>query len=40
VLLQLEAACKSVGEVGLQEKFQEASAKVKRDIVFAASLYL
>mmetsp|Transcript_29207 Transcript_29207/g.73219 ORF Transcript_29207/g.73219 Transcript_29207/m.73219 type:complete len:142 (+) Transcript_29207:2477-2902(+) len=40
VLLQLEAACKAVGEVGLQEKFEQASAQVKRDIVFAASLYL
>ncbi|KAG0476825.1 hypothetical protein HPP92_013666 [Vanilla planifolia] len=40
VLQQLALAAKSIGETDLEAKFVEAVAKIKRDIVFAASLYL
>lgn len=40
VLQQLTLAAKSLGETEMEEKFQEAVTKIKRDIVFAASLYL
>ncbi|KAK6285050.1 hypothetical protein POUND7_004002 [Theobroma cacao] len=40
VLQQLISAAKSIGETELELKFEEAVSKIKRDIVFAASLYL
>ncbi|XP_073123860.1 DExH-box ATP-dependent RNA helicase DExH9 isoform X2 [Henckelia pumila] len=40
VLQQLIQAAKSIGETELEVKFEEAVSKIKRDIVFAASLYL
>ncbi|CAL53584.1 Helicase, C-terminal [Ostreococcus tauri] len=40
VLRQLADACRVIGENELQEKFLLASEKVKRDIVFVASLFL
>ncbi|KAK4742146.1 hypothetical protein SAY87_000147 [Trapa incisa] len=40
VLQQLIMAAKSIGETELESKFEEAVSKIKRDIVFAASLYL
>lgn len=40
VLQQLILASKSIGETELESKFEEAVSKIKRDIVFAASLYL
>ncbi|KAL4311306.1 hypothetical protein GQ457_01G039310 [Hibiscus cannabinus] len=40
VLQQLILAAKSIGETELETKFEEAVSKIKRDIVFAASLYL
>lgn len=40
VLQQLVLASRSIGEVQLELKFQEAITRIKRDIVFAASLYL
>ncbi|KAL5096107.1 hypothetical protein RYX36_000434 [Vicia faba] len=40
VLQQLIEAAKSIGETELEAKFEEAVSKIKRDIVFAASLYL
>ncbi|KAF6176653.1 hypothetical protein GIB67_034515 [Kingdonia uniflora] len=40
VLQQLIMAAKSIGETDLVSKFEEAVSKIKRDIVFAASLYL
>ncbi|KAJ6818893.1 DExH-box ATP-dependent RNA helicase DExH9 [Iris pallida] len=40
VLQQLIVASKSIGETQMEDKFEEAVAKIKRDIVFAASLYL
>ncbi|EPS69767.1 hypothetical protein M569_04995 [Genlisea aurea] len=40
VLRQLTEAARSIGEAELEEKCQEAVVKIKRDIVFAASLYL
>ncbi|KAL3635214.1 Exosome RNA helicase MTR4 [Castilleja foliolosa] len=40
VLQQLIEAAKSIGETDLEAKFEDAVSKIKRDIVFAASLYL
>ncbi|XP_051132574.1 DExH-box ATP-dependent RNA helicase DExH9 isoform X2 [Andrographis paniculata] len=40
VLQQLIQAAKSIGETDLEAKFEDAVGKIKRDIVFAASLYL
>lgn len=40
VLRQLVAACRVLGDVGLAERFEEAQEKIKRDIVFAASLFI
>jgi ATP-dependent RNA helicase DOB1 len=39
-LRQLCNAAKSIGNVELETKFAEGIQKIKRDIVFAASLYL
>ena len=40
VLRQATAGAKVMGELQLVELFEEAQKRVKRDIVFAASLYL
>jgi ATP-dependent RNA helicase DOB1 len=40
LLRQLCAAAKAIGNVVLENKFSEAINKIKRDIVFASSLYL
>ncbi|KAG8094162.1 hypothetical protein GUJ93_ZPchr0012g20969 [Zizania palustris] len=40
VLQQLILASKSIGETQLEAKLEEAVSKIKKDIVFAASLYL
>ncbi|KAK9169692.1 hypothetical protein Syun_001832 [Stephania yunnanensis] len=40
ILQQLIQAAKSIGDTQLESKFEEAVSKIKRDIVFAASLYL
>ena len=40
LLQQLIAACQSIGEVEQAEHFEECSNQVKRDVVFAASLYI
>ncbi|VFQ89627.1 unnamed protein product [Cuscuta campestris] len=40
VLQQLIQAAQSIGETELEAKFEDAVSKIKRDIVFAASLYL
>lgn len=40
VLQQLISAASSIGEQELEDKFRQGSALIKRDIVFAASLYL
>lgn len=37
---QLSDAAKAIGDESLQAKFRDASAKMRRDIIFAASLYL
>ena len=37
---QLGDASKAIGDEALETKFKEASAKMRRDIIFAASLYL
>jgi len=40
ILRQLIQASKSIGNTDLENKFSESVKIVKRDIVFAASLYL
>jgi ATP-dependent RNA helicase DOB1 len=40
LLRQLVAATRAVGEEGLAAKFEDGIARIKRDIIFAASLYL
>ncbi len=40
LLRQVAAALQAVGETALGERFEAAIARIKRDIVFAASLYL
>jgi ATP-dependent RNA helicase DOB1 len=40
LLRQLADAARTIGNAPLEEKFKEASAAMRRDIVFAASLYL
>ncbi len=40
LLRQLVAATRAIGEEGLASKFEEGIARIKRDIIFAASLYL
>uniref|UniRef100_A0A3Q3II83 Superkiller viralicidic activity 2-like 2 n=1 Tax=Monopterus albus TaxID=43700 RepID=A0A3Q3II83_MONAL len=40
VLRQMCSAAKAIGNTELENKFSEAITKIKRDIVFAASLYL
>ena len=40
LLRQMVAASKQIGNAELEKKFTEGSTKIKRDIVFAASLYL
>ncbi|KAL8541877.1 hypothetical protein ACS0TY_002938 [Phlomoides rotata] len=40
VLQQLIQAAQSIGDTDLEAKFEDAVTKIKRDIVFAASLYL
>lgn len=40
MLRQVVQASKSIGDMTLVEKFTEAIKIIKRDIVFAASLYL
>lgn len=40
ILRQIVQAAKSIGNVTLIDKFNEAIKLIKRDIIFAASLYL
>jgi len=40
LMRQLSAAAKGIGNTQLEQKFAEGISKIKRDIVFAASLYL
>ena len=40
LMRQLCQAAKAIGNTDLEQKFSDAIAKIKRDIVFAASLYL
>ncbi len=37
---ELAAAASVIGDVGLEEKFRAAAATIRRDIMFAASLYI
>lgn len=40
LLRQMVVASKCIGNTALEEKFTDGISKIKRDIVFAASLYL
>lgn len=40
LLRQLKDALEGVGETALAARFDEASTRMRRDIIFAASLYL
>ena len=40
LLRQLTLAARAIGNAELGEKFEACSAKIKRGIIFAASLYL
>lgn len=40
LLRQLQSAAKAIGNTELENKFAEGIVKIKRDIVFAVSLYL
>jgi len=40
LLRQLISSCEAIGSLELSEKFRECRLAIKRDIVFAASLYL
>lgn len=40
LLNELATAAGAIGDVGLQEKFKESGEAIRRDIVFAASLYI
>ena len=40
MLRQLASASHAIGDMALKEKFEDCSKKIRRDIVFAASLYL
>jgi superfamily II RNA helicase len=40
LLLQLDAACRAVGDLDIAGRFAQAAAKIHRGVVFTASLYL
>jgi ATP-dependent RNA helicase DOB1 len=40
LIRQLQSASKAIGNTELENKFAEAIVRIKRDIVFAVSLYL
>ncbi len=40
VLRQLSSAAQVIGEGDLEQLFEQSREKIKRDIIFAASLYL
>ena len=40
LLRELFEAMKSIGDMHMAEKFESAGLKIKRDVIFAASLYL
>ena len=40
LLRQMANAAKAIGNTELENRFAEGNGKIKRDIVFAASLYL
>ena len=37
---EVSSAAKVIGDVGLEERFKESAATIRRDIMFAASLYI
>jgi ATP-dependent RNA helicase DOB1 len=40
LLRELHEALKSIGDIDMAARFETASQKIKRDVIFAASLYL
>lgn len=40
LLRQVKEGLERVGEMDLAQKFEDTRARIKRDIIFAASLYL
>ncbi len=40
LMSEVSSAAWVIGDVGLQEKFKESAATIRRDIMFAASLYI
>jgi ATP-dependent RNA helicase DOB1 len=40
LMRQMCQASKAIGNTDLEKKFEEGISKIKRDIIFAASLYL
>lgn len=40
LLREMKNAAKAMGNMSTEEKFEQARTKLKRDIVFTASLYL
>lgn len=40
VMRQLTSALRSIGDMEMADLFAEASQRIRRDIIFAASLYL
>lgn len=40
LMSEIASAARVIGDVGLEEKFKESTATIKRDIMFAASLYI
>lgn len=40
LLVQLSAGLRSIGDMEMAEKVEKAAEKIKRDVIFAASLFL
>jgi superfamily II RNA helicase len=40
LMLQMKTACEVLGDTDLADRMEEGAQKLKRDVVFAASLYL
>ncbi len=40
LLRQLQEATRAMGDLQMAAKFEDAGEKIKRDVIFAASLYL
>ena len=40
LMSEVASAARVIGDVGLEEKFRESASTIRRDIMFAASLYI